>query len=425
MTVETPTVEAVLEYLYSLRRFDEKPSLTTIQRILTALGNPQEQFRSIHITGSVGKGSTAAVIASILHTAGYKTGLYTSPHLIACNERIQINGLSINNKSLVALTQEIRGTVESLGIAPRFHEFLVALCFLYFARMHVDIAVIEVGMGGRRDTTNVITPIVSVITNISLEHAHLIGPTKHDIAVEKAGIIKPRVPVVSAETDPQIIAYLESECHKQHTVLTHVSSCTVTAHKSEDSEQEFTVQGIISGTFRTRLLGMHQVTNILTALLALKAAGLLIPEHSLSEGVYHAQWSGRLQRIHEQPLVLIDGAHNEAGLRALVDYMHTLPQKKIVVFGLSEHRDPAVLGAIVAQFASHIIVTQGSFKPQKAATVAHAIRHSSIEVQPDPILACTHAMQLCDDNTIVVVSGSLYIIGDILSRKDALRKEHV
>src|SRR3989338_1387571 len=249
-------MQSTLDYLYSLERFGIKLGLETTQKMLDVLENPHHTFKSIHVTGTNGKGSTCAFLASILQEAGYKTGLYTSPHLVKFNERIKINGFDIPHQDLLQLISEIKEKCSHLN--PTFFEFTTAMAFLYFARQKVDFAVIEVGMGGRLDATNVIMPEVSIITNIGFDHMKHLGDSKEAIAREKAAIIKEKVPLVTAEQDPLLVSYFEKVCRQKQSPIFLVKDVTIISKQESLSGQSFTVDG---GKFSITLLGRHQQTN--------------------------------------------------------------------------------------------------------------------------------------------------------------------
>src|SRR3989344_4317484 len=224
----TSKVRVELAYLYELTRFGVKPGLDVMQKMMDALGHPENTFKSIHVTGTNGKGSTCAMMGSILREAGYRTALYTSPHLYAFNERIQIDRVPIADAMLAELVGEIRLICEQQDIHPTFFEFTTALAYVYFSRSDIDIAVIEVGMGGLYDATNVITPLVSVITNVGLDHMEYLGPTTAHIAREKAGIVKKGVPVVTAEKESAILDIFDREAGEKNTIVTRVQDMVKT-----------------------------------------------------------------------------------------------------------------------------------------------------------------------------------------------------
>ena len=242
---EPELTQETLDYLYGLKLFGTKLGLERMRQLMQILNFPYRRFPAIHVAGTNGKGSTCAFISSILREAGYKVGLYTSPHLIEFNERIQINGIQITNKKLVELTKFIKKRLEENNFESTFFEFTTALAFLYFSQEEVDIAIIEVGLGGRLDATNVIIPEVAVITNIDFDHTKILGETKKEIASEKAGVIKSGTTLVTGEDDPEILDYFEDLCCERGAKFVHVN---------EDIQ------------FKIRLEGEHQKKNAAVAL---------------------------------------------------------------------------------------------------------------------------------------------------------------
>jgi dihydrofolate synthase/folylpolyglutamate synthase len=299
----------VLEYLYSLERFGIKLGLDVMKQLMDILDHPECGFRSIHVTGTNGKGSTCAFIASVLQKAGYNVGLYTSPHLVRFNERIKVNGVDISDEELIRLTSLIRG--KRNGIEATFFEFTTALAFLYFAECKVDIAVIEVGMGGRLDATNVIVPEVCVITHVAFDHLEHLGKTLIEIAREKAGIVKKRVPVVIAETNTEILVLFRKVCR-------------------ESGSEMIVVRGTEEWTLSLR--GKHQMVNARTAVAALRVIRNRFPvsEKAIREGLATASWPGRLMVVSENPLVILDGAHNVDGMMVLRDYVSALSHRRFL-----------------------------------------------------------------------------------------------
>ena len=316
---------AALEYLYGLERFGIKLGLEVITTLLNTLGNPHQQYKSIHIAGTNGKGSTAAFLAQILIEAGYKVGLYTSPHLIQFNERIKINGKDISELDLINLIAVIKEKAEKNNLQLTFFEFTTALAFFYFAQQKIDVAVVETGMGGRLDVTNVIQPEVTIITNISLDHQQYLGETKEEIAAEKSGIIKDKAIVVTVEEDKEVLKIIEKKCMEKNAGL--FLSDKAWPQEASLERQIFTVKG---QEYTIHLLGEHQLQN---AALAIKAAsllaerGLLISSYNIQEGFKKAYWPGRLEIICNEPLVLVDCAHNLAGMQELARVIPSLSRR--------------------------------------------------------------------------------------------------
>ncbi len=410
-----------LAYMYSLERFGIKPGLDTISRLLAALGHPERQFRSIHITGTNGKGSTAALIASILQASGQRVGLYTSPHLLRFNERIQVNSEQIFDSDLSHLIQTVRTAANSHNLQPTFFEFTTALAFLYFSLKSLDIAIIEVGLGGRFDATNVIMPDLAIITNVGWDHADIIGPQLTDIAAEKAGIIKPGIPVITAETDPKILSYFREICAAQSAQLLTVSEhLSARAIASNWRYQTIQISGQISDQFNLPLLGAHQITNALTAILSVLTLSSVAQNISsiLQPGLAQVVWPGRLQVLSEHPLVLIDGAHNEPGLKALDNFLdQNMPTGDVIVLGIKQGKNTlASFQPIISRF-KHVITTEGTYQPLSAHNLADSLRafHTNVQAIPNSAQALQTAHNLLPQTGRLLVTGSLYLLPAALS----------
>lgn len=417
-----------LQYLTTLHRFEEiKPGLQTMQALLAALGNPQTKFRSVHIAGTNGKGSTAAFLASILRAANYKTGLYTSPHLCSFNERVVINGRSLDDQSLSRLINRIRQAAQSAHLSPTFFEFTTALAFQHFAKQQIDIGVIEVGMGGDLDATNVITPLVSIITNVSVDHTEWLGPTAAAIAKHKAGIIKPSVPLVTAETNPAITSILARRCSDQNAPFYHLSNLLQTNPISSSLAcQSFSTQGLVNNKFKISLLGPHQLTNAATAIttaLVLRSSHPAITTAAIKRGLSSARWAGRLDIVSRRPFILLDGAHNDAGLDSLASALDNcpFPPADTLVVGIKSDTNPAPIIKTIAPRFRQIITTQANYDPFPVSRLQSLFNPKKYALQaiPDPQQAITYAIKNLKPGSLLLVTGSLYLIGDILS---ALKK---
>ena len=402
-----------LEYLYSLERFGIKLGLDVMHQLMDILDHPEQRLRSIHVTGTNGKGSTCAFLASVLRTAGYKVGLYTSPHLVRFNERIKVDGVDISDDDLIRLTTLIRGKLD--GIEPTFFEFTTALAFLYFAEKKVDIAVIEVGMGGRLDATNVVVPEVSVITHVALDHTEYLGKTLLDIAREKAGIVKKGVPLVTAETNPEALDVFRKVCAEKKSELFVVQDLL---HAQSLADGKFSVTGKVSGTFFLSLPGNHQITNACTALVALSVikTKFPIPARALQDGLATAEWPGRLMVVSEKPMVVLDGAHNVDGMRVLSEYVGTLPRRKTLMIGIAQDKDAAAMVKLIVPLFENVIVTQGNFKPMDAEALARVVRKhcSNVTVVLSSAEAFEKARAAVRGNELLLVTGSLYLVGDVI-----------
>ncbi len=385
------TYPEALKYLASLEKFGINLGLERISRLLHELGDPQLKFRSLHVTGTNGKGSTCAMIASILKEAGFKTGLYTSPHLLSFNERVTINGREISNKDFADGISLIRQATRKLANPPTVFEVLTALAFWYFAKKKVDYAVVEVGMGGRLDATNVITPLVSVITNIELEHTAVLGNTIVKIAAEKAAIIKPGVPVVTAETKPEALKVMKYQADKNRSLLIQVSS------RGEGLE--------------TGLIGEYQKLNASCAVAAVRLAGIKAGKTAVSAGLKKVRWPGRFQIFKKHPLTILDGAHNPAGAKVLVETLRQkFPGRKfVIVVGVQKDKDAPPMLAEFSRVARETIITRSTNKTASAA------------VNGKRAVDLKKALRLSAGQDRVI-TGSLYLVADALKNLDAAER---
>ena len=411
-------MQEVLDYLYGLKKFGSKLRLEEMEKLVSVLDHPQKKFKSIHIAGTNGKGSTSAFLAQILQEAGYKVGLYTSPHLVNFNERIKINGKDISGQKIVELSEIMKRKVEENEIDTTFFEFTTAMAFQYFADEQVDFAVVEVGLGGRLDATSVIDPEICVITNISLEHTRVLGESKEEIAKEKAAIIKENKIVVTAETNETVLDIFNSVCNQKNSSLMVLDK--ELKFKIEDSsfnEQKFSVTGKINDTFSIKMLGEYQIKN---ACLALLVADLLkISIDKIKLGLLNTFWAGRLQILQKNPLVMVDGAHNLEGIKNLVKSVKKIDRKKILVLGIAEDKKLEEMVSLLVPLFDQIIITEGNFKPTPVEKLNEVVLkyNQNVKMIQDSKEAVEEALKLADEDDFVLVSGSLYLVGDILKHK--------
>ena len=372
-----------MKYLESLEKFGINLRLERITTLLDQLGNPQQSFNSIHVAGTNGKGSTCAMIASILNAAGYRVGLYTSPHLFHYTERIKINGKEISRKEFSRLIKLMQLLAEKLELKPTVFEVLTAAAFLYFAQKKVDYAVVEVGLGGRLDATNVLTPLVSIITNIELEHTKILGNTLTKIAAEKAAIIKPHVPVVTAEIKPEPLKVIREKCEKSRSILIGVSPNQIIREP--------------------KLLGPHQKINCATAIAAIRLAGIKVDHQHIRQGLKKVSWPGRFQVIQKRPLIIVDGAHNPSGTKVLRQTIQeNYPGKKFsIIFGCQQDKDQGAMLKELSPIASRFIFTRSSH-PQSA------------KIKGEAAGGIRHAFALWDKKSPLLVCGSLFLIADFM-----------
>ena len=408
--------------MYSLRRFGIILGLSTIRGLLAGLGNPQETFRSIHIAGTNGKGSVASALATIFYLAGYRVGLYTSPHLVHFNERICINGKPISNEHVVDAYEAVR-SVHQGDREPTFFEFSTAMAFHEFGRKKVDWAIIETGMGGRLDATNVISPALSIITNISLEHQAYLGSTLPKIAAEKAGIIKQGVPVVTGVSQPSVVrTVLEQAGKKQAPAYRLGNQFRIRRNPGSDRFTYFGVDAAVWKDIRTRLLGRYQVDN---AALVLAACEILnrdktarLPEAEIRKGLLENSWPGRLEVLSDAPLVLLDGAHNMAAIRPLARFLSERFAGRYItlVSGILDDKAyPEMLGCLLPR-CNRVILTQPKIDRAIPADALKKVAEkiiADVSVIPDVPSALNYAIRTSKPDHVICIAGSLYLVGEV------------
>lgn len=406
-------------------------NLNRISRLLVLLGNPQEQLRVVHVAGSKGKGSTAALIASILSCAGYRTGLFTSPHLITPRERCRIDGELISEADVALCIEKMRTAIDEVSRLEfgrvSFFEIYTALAFCYFADKATDFAVVEVGLGGRLDATNVVNPVATVITPIGLEHTAILGETHAAIAAEKAEIIKQECPLALAPQVPEAQAVFERVAAERNApIISAKPSNEVRRARGQNSHPEPTGQHFdvedYPGLFMP-LLGQHQRVNAATAIAGiacLKQHGYAIPSESVYQGIAQVEWPGRMQVIQNAPIVLLDGAHSRDAMQLLCREIRRNFRYNRLICVVSLMRDKPVkaVGEIVCQAADALIVTEVSDNPR--VMPAHAIQRAlqtmsqQVIVCPTPKEALKTALTLASPEDLVCVTGSLYLVGEVL-----------
>ncbi|HAR46332.1 MAG: hypothetical protein A2X56_05105 [Nitrospirae bacterium GWC2_57_13] len=428
---DDPSYQETIEYLYGLQKHGIKLGLDNSRVLMELLGDPHRRFRSVHIAGTNGKGSTAAFLASLLRTAGLRTGLYTSPHLVSFTERIRIDNFLISEARVVELARRVRAAYRSAqlppgagALNPTFFEVTTTLAFTYFAEEGVDIAVIETGMGGRLDSTNVVTPLVSVITNIDLEHTEFLGTTLQQIAVEKAGIIKPGVPVVTGVVQPEVISVLEMKAREAGASLYRLGKDFSAGDVSvREAGQEFVYRGTTGARARFTIpqFGRYQVDNACLALASaecLQAAGIVLTGEQTRKGLAQARWEGRLERVAVRPDIYLDGAHNPASARVLaltVAEMKRTYRKTHLVLGVLADKDWRGIAAALLPLADSVIVTRPAYSraletERLAAEVGAGGALVSSASTVVEALAAARAAAAVDD--LILVTGSLYVVGE-------------
>ncbi len=415
--------QETIQFLYSLQLSGIKLGLENVSRLLAAMGDPQKKWPAVHIAGTNGKGSTAAFLYSILQEAGYKTGLYTSPHLVDFSERIRINQQLIDWPTIVEYTREIKQEIEKTKAT--FFEATTALAFRYFAEQEVDVAVIETGLGGRLDATNLTDPLVSVITSISFDHMQYLGESLRQIAREKAGIIKRGVPCVTNNSRPDVLEELKLKCREKNSPLSvlnigdHIEIIeeTITGSRFHLQMPEFSLQDL-----QISLAGNHQVLNAALAVLALKKAGALYASaENIREGLLKARWPGRLQIVEDHPLTLLDVAHNPDGFLNVFTYIRKkFPCRPLwTIVGLSRDKDYLQIADILLNHSAHIGVvdhfSERGLESHKLLDVLVGGKYKA-ELFPRVEDAYHNFKNHLSKDGIILIIGSHYLAGDFLKK---------
>ncbi|RJP87676.1 MAG: bifunctional folylpolyglutamate synthase/dihydrofolate synthase [Desulfobacteraceae bacterium] len=412
--------------MYSLHRFGIKLGLDVISRILENLGNPHRTFSCIHIAGTNGKGSIASGLAHILHASGMSVGLYTSPHLVKFNERIVVNHVQISDKEIVDAYQTVKGACDT-DREPTFFEYTTAMALYHFAKTRVDWAVIETGMGGRLDATNILNPTISVISNISLEHRFYLGNTIADITDEKAGIIKPNTPVVAGVTQKSAIAVIEAVAEKMSAPLYRLGRDFRVRRKGDRWFSYFGMDHQWQD-MRTGLRGNHQIDNaalVLACCEVLQQKNVPITLQTVRNSLETYQWPGRLEVLPTSPPIVIDGAHNLMSARVLGRYFQSeLADKEItLVIGVLDDKPFQSILQSLLPHCRRVILTEPKIDrrmpPEKMFDLAKSLVGDT-EIVMDVGAAVRHALKITpSEKGIVCIAGSLYVVGEA---KEALAK---
>lgn len=428
------------DYLNSFTNYEHIPgisyarggyTLEHVQELLARMGNPHLASKTIHITGTKGKGSVAAMISSVLTASGYKTGLYTSPHLLNLRERIQIDGKPISEDEFADTMAEVKPFLESMKEDSRFRqltyfEALTALAFAYFRKKQTEFQVLEVGLGGRLDATNVVPrPLVSVITSISLDHTQILGSTLKEIAGEKAGIIKPGCWVVLSPQPEEAALVIGNTCKERKANVVQVGKDILWEGTGGNLwHQSLTIQGK-TGSYQVDipLLGDFQLENAATAVAALEVvslAGFPIPPSAITRGLSQVRWPGRFEILRHEPVVLVDGAHNRQSIKALVNNIRAyFPSRPIfLIFGTSADKDIPGMVEELAPFLSGVIVTRANH-PRAASPSALALEFARRGIEPEISNSVAEALSLAlsraEGQKVICATGSLFLVAEALS----------
>ena len=408
------TYSEVIDYLYASRPpFHQvgasayKPGLETTLRLLAHVGNPHLQLKAVHVAGTNGKGSTSHLIAAALQAAGRKVGLFTSPHLVSLTERIRINGVPIPEEVVADFITEHKTFLDELQ--PSFFETMTALGFWYFVQQKVDIAVVEVGLGGRLDSTNVLTPILSVITNIGLDHTEFLGNTLTQIAKEKAGIIKPGVPVVIGESHPQTMNVFLAKAQECGSEIYFADQC------------EYLSRTRLRFAAECELHGNYQEHNLQTAFVALRA--LSVQHSAIRDGFAKVctmtGLRGRWEVLQKQPLVICDTGHNSHGIQYVARQLKELPHPQIwIVFGMVNDKDTDVVMRLLpsGERYHYIFTRPDTARARSAQEMLNLWTNPGIAIE-DPQEALDYALEQAAPEDAVFIGGSNYLVGEVLSKR--------
>jgi dihydrofolate synthase/folylpolyglutamate synthase len=428
---------AAVKYLAGLTDYEISPAtaynsanfdLRRVETLLRELGQPHGGRKTVHIAGTKGKGSTAAMMSSILVSAGICTGLFTSPHLYTWQERIAVNGRPVTKRDFARLAVAVRTHIQTINMEARFgkittFEALTAMAFLYFRDKGAAFQVLETGMGGRLDATNVADPDVCILTSISFDHTQVLGNTLAKIATEKAGIIKPGCTVISAPQEPAVLEVIKERCRLSGSKLVLAGKDINWKRLSGNLDgQTFTVRGgDASYKLHIPLLGDHQLENACLAVAAaevLRRHGTGITREHIMRGLDSVKWPARLQVLQRAPLLVIDGAHNAYSMNALVESVRRyFPYKKLLlIFGSSNDKDIDGMAGALAGFAGDVIITS-SGHPRAAAAqqLARVFRQHGIsaDIKPDARAALSAALAASGEEDLILATGSLFLAAEI------------
>ena len=416
------TYTDAVSYLYSLQKHGIKLGLDTMTALVGRLGMPQARYRILHIAGTNGKGSTAAMTAAMFQAGGYRVGLYTSPHLVEFPERIRVDGRMIPESDIARLTERVRGVSEP-DLAPTFFEFTTAMAFQYFAESQVDVAVLEVGLGGRFDATNVVLPLGCAITTIGLDHEQYLGNTLESVAFEKAGIIKPNVPVILGRLPIEARNKIEQIAMEREAPLFCLG-------------RDFQVEGETPARFRYSgfgvrydelfcpLLGAHQLDNCACAVSLVETARghrLPVEEPAIRKGLKEVQWEGRLEIVARDPLTVLDGAHNPAAAKALADYLRAFRlsnpvSRVILVLAMMRDKDHRGFVEPFKGLLDELVLTQADLKRSSTTEeLLSIVGEAWPQARTNSLVpgALDDARQLARPEDLICVTGSLMLVGEV------------
>ncbi len=414
-----------IDWLDSFQQFGIKLGLERIGLLCDKLGNPQDNYKIIHVGGTNGKGSICRFLGSILTSAGYKTGVYTSPHLQRITERFVIGDKEILEEEFIALVEKVKPLVEEIktdGESPTYFEIVTAMAFQYFREKNVDFAVIEVGLGGRFDATNIVNPILTVITNVSLEHQNVLGNNIEDIAFEKAGIIRKDVPIITgAEGDA--LKIIQKKAKENNSEIFIVKDGIWERIFNDLNWQEFLIEGSLKEyAVKTKMLGEFQGKNIATSIASienLQFNGIYIPEESIFEGIEKTIFSGRMEIIQKNPIIIMDGAHNIAGIEVLTETLKNdfTYSRLILVMGILVDKKISEMVKIITPLVDIVVVTKSTNEracnPLKLKKIIEGFGFKKKIVVKEKINdAIEFAKSIANKDDLICITGSLFTVGE-------------
>ncbi len=416
------------DWMFNLERFGIKLGLENITEFLARIGNPHKDFRSIHVTGTNGKGSVCAFASEILRGHGLRVGLYTSPHLVDFRERIVLAGKMISPKDVLRIGTELKAVQEEMMEEDRekqltFFEFTTGMAFKYFSEKKAELVVAEVGMGGRLDATNVLIPEVAVVTRIGLEHTNYLGKTIPDIAREKAGIIKDESSVITCERNPEARAVILSTCKKKGARLRAIDKDFEVRHvRQSQKDTTFDYVGLRRmHRLRTRLLGAYQAENAAAAIAVMEdlaGKGIMVSDDEIRKGLQKTRWPGRLDMVSRRPLVIFDGSHNPDGVRATVRILDELGLTPLTyVIGLMDDKDAQEIVRTLAPTAAELVVTQAEYKRALPAAELENLVSTITSAPARKVVPSKRAFEEALEHHMgkgVCVIGSLYLVGEAM-----------
>lgn len=424
------TYEQALAFLDSRISLGWKLGLHSMRQMLAELGNPEQSLRFVHIAGTNGKGSVAAMLASVAHSAGYRVGLYTSPHLIDVRERIRLNGKMIAERQLAEVITSLQPVAEKYQAT--YFETLTAAALLFFARQQAQIVMFEVGLGGRLDATNVVRPEVTVITSISFDHTEHLGGTLHQIAAEKAGIIKEGVPCVIGDLPEEAHKVIEQTCRERRAPLQYANSLSVKIVEQSPASMHLSLAGAspFAVPVQTPLVGRHQAVNVAivaTVCEILTRLGWSISAEFFQHGLCTTQWSGRYEIIRHEPTVVVDVAHNPAAMAELMVLIkkHFSQRKKLIVIGLLKDKDRREICRQIAAVADVILPVEP--QSQRALPAIELKRqfdglHDAVREPTTVAQGVEAALKAAGAQTLICITGSHFVVGEALMKIKGLTK---